>query len=110
MVKELHKGVKVLKEEIGMNLNQSFDKILNLFTFAEHLIKEFGLNSMKVCEAIILSDIDWFNITCLFTKMVRLIIQKKDQTTIDLGSNSLKASAITDKLLGSDHRLKKSHA
>ena len=64
---------------------------------------------MKVCEAIILSDIDWFNITSLFTKLVRLIIQKRDQTTIDLGSNSLKASAITDKFLGGDHRLKKSY-
>ena len=39
VVKELPKGVKVLQEEIGMNLNQSFDKILNLFEFAEHLIK-----------------------------------------------------------------------
>ena len=78
MVNELPKGIKTLQDEIAMNMNMNFDKILNLFTFAEYLIKYYGLNSLKVTETILLSDVDSFNITSLFTKLVRLVVVKRD--------------------------------
>ena len=78
MVNELPKGIKTLQDEIAINMNMNFDKILNLFTFAEHLIKQYGLNSLKVTETILLSDVDCFNITSLFTKLVRLVVLKRD--------------------------------
>ena len=75
----------------------SLNKVLDLYTFGNHLLQLYGMNSIHSAKMLFFHDIDHFNIVTMLVNLVRCIVQKRDQTVIDLqfkgyGMNSHGAS------------------
>jgi hypothetical protein len=90
----------MIMNDISLNMNTKFSNILDLFEFCDHLMKFYGLNALSLVNQILFYDIDSFNATSLLVQLVKLVVMKRDQTTIDLGpGSSMKANAIADQFL-----------
>ena len=61
---------------------------MQLYSFSDKLISLFGLKAKDSVYTILFHDIDQFNISTLLIQLVKTIVIKRDQTVIDLTSNS----------------------
>lgn len=65
-------------------LTSNFNRVLDLYMFGNELLKVYGLNAIHSVRALFFNDLDHFNIITIFVNLIRCIVQKRDQTVIDL--------------------------
>ena len=65
-------------------MTSNLNKVFDLYTFGNHLLQLYGMNSIHTTKMLFFHDIDHFNIVTMAVNLVRCIVQKRDQTVIDL--------------------------
>jgi hypothetical protein len=71
--------------EICMSGAPNFEHFINMYSFAESLIENFGMNAFESVKVLLFHDIDTFDISYMLLQVVKTIVLQRDQTIIDLG-------------------------
>jgi len=60
------------------------DRVLELIDLGQKLIETGGLNCLESVKCLLFNDIDSYNLTSLLLTTVQAILQKRDDTVIDI--------------------------
>jgi hypothetical protein len=85
IVSKLPQSLKQLKRSPHL---QQIHHRLQIIEAASEIVRLQGLNAIEVCREALLSQSDEFNLVSMMVTVTHLILQKRDQTILEISANS----------------------